>query len=52
MVGAGKVESAMPIFAAVFAEDAHWRELTRRLPAAGLLPEDEALLARILGAGN
>lgn len=52
MVGAGQVDSAMPIFAEVFSEDAHWRELTRRLPAAGLLPEDDALLARILAAGS
>lgn len=52
MVGADKTEEALPIFRHVFAEGPHWRELTRRLPAAGLLPADDALLARILETGK
>jgi len=50
MVGAGRVDEAMPIFETVFAAGPHWAELTRRLPAAGLLPDDEGLLERILAA--
>lgn len=48
MVGAGQVDAALPIFAAVFAGDERWRELTRRLPPVGLLPDDPAILDRIL----
>jgi len=51
LVGAGQVEAALPIFREVFSSDPHWRELTRRLPAAGLLPADDSLLARILASG-
>jgi len=49
LVGAGRTEEALPIFRQVFAEGPEWRELTRRLPAAGLLPDEDGLLARILG---
>jgi uncharacterized Ntn-hydrolase superfamily protein len=52
LVGAGRLEAALPIFQEVFAADPHWRELTRRLPAAGLLPADDALLERILAGGT
>jgi uncharacterized Ntn-hydrolase superfamily protein len=50
MVGAGRVDEALPIFAEVFTGDERWRELTRRLPAVGLLPDDPSLLERIVGA--
>lgn len=50
MVGAGRLEEALPIFAAVFERGPQWRELTRRLPAVELLPADDAVLARILAA--
>ena len=52
LVGGGRLEEALPIFAEVFAAGPRWRELTRRLPAAGLLPADPALLAAILGDGE
>jgi uncharacterized Ntn-hydrolase superfamily protein len=48
MVGAGQVDESLPIFAEVFAADPRWRELTRRLPPVGLLPDDPALLERIV----
>jgi hypothetical protein len=32
----------------VFAADPHWVEVTRRLPAAGLLPDDPALMKKIM----
>jgi uncharacterized Ntn-hydrolase superfamily protein/acetyl esterase/lipase len=39
----GLVSEALPIFREIFNTDGNWRELTRRLPASGLLnlPEDE-----------
>ncbi len=51
LTGSGKLEDALPIFAELFAADRRWLELTPRLPAAGLLPDDPAILERILAAG-
>jgi uncharacterized Ntn-hydrolase superfamily protein len=47
---AGKLEESLPIFREVFAKEPRWRELTPRLVDAGLLPNDPALLQKILGA--
>jgi len=47
LVNAGQVEAALPHFQQVYAVQPVWRELTPRLAAAGLLPEDAALLAQI-----
>ncbi len=47
LVNAGQVEAALPHFRQVFAVQPIWRELTPRMAAAGLLPEEAALLARI-----
>jgi uncharacterized Ntn-hydrolase superfamily protein len=47
----GRVDESLPLFRQVFAKDANWVELTRRLPAAGLMPETpegKALLEKIL----
>lgn len=52
MVGAGQLESSLAIFEAVFAEEERWRELTPRLPASGLLPDDPELMRAILTAGR
>lgn len=46
----GRVEEALPIFRAVFAADPNLATLVQRLPAAGLLRADPALLARILSS--
>jgi uncharacterized Ntn-hydrolase superfamily protein len=43
----GRETEAAPIFRAVFAKEPQWVELLGRLPAAGLFPNDPALLARI-----
>ena len=43
----GKEAEAAPIFTAVFAKEPIWAELLGRLPAAGLFPDDKALIARI-----
>ncbi|HEX8853512.1 MAG TPA: tetratricopeptide repeat protein, partial [Pyrinomonadaceae bacterium] len=51
LVGMNRTDEALPIFARVFARDANWRELTKRIAKVGLLPNDEKLLQRILSAG-
>ncbi|MGE0042544.1 MAG: DUF1028 domain-containing protein [Vicinamibacterales bacterium] len=43
----GREAEAAPIFTAVFKEEPVWAELLTRLPAAGLFPDDAALIARI-----
>ena len=48
----GRVDEALPLFERAFALWPLWRELVQRLPAAGLLPDDPALMARILTAGE
>jgi uncharacterized Ntn-hydrolase superfamily protein len=47
----GHAEVALPIFRRVFAEEQRWVELTRRLPAVGLLPQAglEEILAEAPG---
>ena len=52
MVGAGRLEEALPIFREVFTQERRWRDLTPRLPASGLLPEDPEVLERILAVAN
>ena len=47
LASAGREEEALPLFAEAFERWPRWRELVGRLPAAGLLPDDPALLARI-----
>lgn len=44
----GRLPEALPIFAYVFDRDANWKELTRRLPASGLLSVPEEELKEIL----
>ncbi len=47
----GDVDGALPLFKQVFAQDARWIELTRRLQAPGLIPATpagDALVRRIL----
>jgi len=51
MVVKGKVDQAVPIFRKVFAADKNWVEVLKRLPRAGLIPDNDsgrALLLRIL----
>jgi uncharacterized Ntn-hydrolase superfamily protein len=47
LVNAGQVDAALPHFQQVYAVQPVWRELAPRMAAAGLLPEDAGLLARI-----
>jgi len=48
MANNGQVNEALPIFRAVFKADDNWKELTRRLPKAGLLTVSPADLQKIL----
>ena len=43
----GREAEAAPIFKAVFAKEPVWADLLTRLPAAGLFPNDTALIQRI-----
>jgi uncharacterized Ntn-hydrolase superfamily protein len=49
LVSVGREKEAEPIFRTVFAKEPQWRELVPRLPPAGLLPNDPALIKRITG---
>ena len=48
LVNAGQVDAALPYFARVFAVQPVWRELTPRLAAVGLLPDNQETLRRII----
>ncbi len=48
----GREQEAAPIFRSVFAKEPQWMELVPRLPAAGLLPNDPALVKRIVSLGR
>ena len=48
----GREAEAAPIFKAVFARERQWIELLERLPAAGLFPNDPALIKRIQALGR
>lgn len=43
----GREAEAAPIFKAVFAKEPLWLDMLERLPAAGLFPNDAALITRI-----
>lgn len=51
LVNAGRVEESIPLFRRAYAVDPNWRELVRRLPAAGQLPDDPAMIRRITEGG-
>ena len=44
----GRVDEALPLFSKAFAMWPKWRELVTRLPASGLLPDDAALMQKIV----
>jgi uncharacterized Ntn-hydrolase superfamily protein len=43
----GNEEDAGPYLARAYAQDTRWAELIGRLPASGLLPDDDALISRL-----
>src|SRR5256886_11321674 len=52
LVNMKRIDEALPLFAKAFQMQPGWRELTPRLPRAGLLPDDSALIDRIVAAGQ
>jgi tetratricopeptide (TPR) repeat protein len=52
LVEAGRLEEALPLFGRAFRLQPGWRALTPKLPASGLLPDDAAVIRRILEAGG
>ena len=48
LVNMGRVNESLPLFQRAFAMEPGWRTLTPRLPHSGLLPNDPALLDRIV----
>ncbi len=44
----GKVDESLPLFKKVFEKDKNWIELTPRLIPAGLLPDDQVMMKKIL----
>ena len=48
LASAGREEDARPLLDAAYRENEGWRELLRRLPAAGLFPDDQALVDRLV----
>ena len=50
LANAGKVDQSLPLFRRAFKQDSNWVELVRRLPTAGLLPDDAKLIERIVAA--
>jgi uncharacterized Ntn-hydrolase superfamily protein len=48
LVGVHRFDDAVPLFRRAFAQDPLWRELVPRLPKAGALPDDPALIKRIV----
>jgi len=48
LVNMGRVDESLPLFRRVFAMDRNWATLTPRLPGSGLLPDDPALIEKIL----
>ncbi|MEQ8179176.1 MAG: DUF1028 domain-containing protein [Amphiplicatus sp.] len=48
LASVGEVDEALPFFKQAFDAWPLWRELIPRLPASDILPDDQALIARIL----
>jgi len=48
LVNQGRMDEAKPVLKRVFAKDENWRELTKRLPEAGLLDLSEEDLNKLL----
>ncbi|MEW5981839.1 MAG: DUF1028 domain-containing protein [Acidobacteriota bacterium] len=48
----GRFADAEPIFRRVFEKEPYWADLVPRLPAAGQLPDDKALIDRIVALGR
>lgn len=52
LANSGRLEEAKPMFDSIFQKDENWREMTRRLPASGLLNVSEDELKEITNNKN
>lgn len=52
LVNMGRIEESLPLFRRVFKKDRNWVTVTLRLSKVGQLPDDEAVIRRIVDAGN
>ena len=52
LVNMGRVDESLPLFRQVFKEDQNWVKLTPHLLPAGVLPDDQSTLDRILSVAN
>jgi uncharacterized Ntn-hydrolase superfamily protein len=48
LVNAGQVETSLPYFRRIYAAQPVWRELVPRLAEAGLLPQEDGVLRRLI----
>ena len=48
LANSGQTEKALPMFKEIFSKDDNWREMTRRLPASGLLTVSEEEMQQIM----
>ena len=48
LANTGNIDKSLPMFKEIFSKDANWKELTKRLPAVGLLKVDQKNLKFIL----
>jgi uncharacterized Ntn-hydrolase superfamily protein len=51
LVNMKRVDESLPLFRKAFELEPNWKTLTPKLPGVGLLPEDKAILEKILKAG-
>jgi len=52
LINVGKVDDALPLLQKTYKLDPRWKELLKRLPKSGLLPEDPKLMNRLLGTSK
>jgi uncharacterized Ntn-hydrolase superfamily protein len=52
LVNMGRVDESLPLFRRVFAMDSNWVTLTPRLVKSDLLPDDPAIINRILSVAK
>ena len=48
LVNMKRVDESLPLFKRAFSADPNWRTLVTRLPKSGLLPDDKAVIDRIV----
>ncbi|MGB7785731.1 MAG: DUF1028 domain-containing protein [Salinimicrobium sp.] len=48
LANSGRMDEALPMFGEIFSKDENWKEMTRRLPASGLLTVSEEEMQKIM----